>query len=54
MSALRGEQKETVSLPDLGDVVCDPWALLLPQVKHKDKQIHPTETIQAFYQLTCL
>ena len=26
-------------------------ASLLPQVKHKDKQIHPTETIQAFYQL---
>ena len=26
-------------------------ASLLPQMKHKDKQIHPTETIQAFYQL---
>ena len=24
------------------------------QVKHKDKQIHPTETIQAFSQLICL
>ena len=24
------------------------------QVKHKDKHIHPTETIQAFYQLICL
>jgi len=31
-----------------------PRASLLPQVKHKDKQIHPTETIQAFYQLICL
>ena len=31
-----------------------PWASLLPQMKHKDKQIHPTETSQAFYQLICL
>ena len=24
------------------------------QVKHNEEQIHPTETIQAFYQLICL